>query len=158
MQIYLGADHAGFSLKQELQEWLVSEGHDVQDMGAYKLNPDDDYPDFAAAVGHVVAHNPKSLGVLLCGSAEGVCIAANKIKGIRAVTPGSIQSARLTRSHDNANVVCLAGGKTKTPVPEVAMSPEWAREILKVWLATTFSNEARHVRRLKKIEQLENNA
>ncbi len=155
MQIYIGADHAGFALKQEIKEWLIHEEYEVQDMGAYKLNPDDDYPDFAAAVGHVVAHNPNSLGILLCGSAEGVCIAANKIKGIRAVTPGSIKAAERSRSHDDANVLCLAGGQTRTPMPEVAMSPEWAKEVLKMWLSTPFSNEERHVRRLEKIKKLE---
>ena len=155
MTIYIGADHAGFALKQELKEWLVHEGYDVQDMGAYKLNSDDDYPDFAAAVGHGVVQHKDSVGIVVCGSAEGVCIAANKVKGIRAVTPRSMKAAELSRAHNNANVLCLAGGHTKTPVPEIAMSPEWAQELIKVWLATPFSGEARHVRRLEKIKKLE---
>jgi ribose 5-phosphate isomerase B len=155
MTIYLGADHAGFALKEKIKEWLQGEGHAVQDLGAYTLDPLDDYPDFAAAVAQEVAQNPKSRGILFCGSAEGVCIAANKIAGIRAVSPTNVEGARLSRIDDDANILCLPGGQMKIPVPELAFSLEKAKKLITLWLLTPFSGEERHVRRLRKIEELE---
>ena len=155
MTIYLGADHAGFAFKEAIKEWLEQEGRAVQDMGARVLDPDDDYPDFAASVARRAAQDPESRGILLCGSSEGICIAANKVKGIRAVAPLSKEAARLSRAHNDANVLCLPGGQMKTPVPELAMSLEKAKKLITVWLLTPFSNEERHARRIAKIAALE---
>ncbi len=127
----------------------------VQDMGAHTFDPDDDYPDFAAAVAGRVAQDPESRGILLCGSSEGICVAANKVRGIRAVAPLSKEAARLSRAHNDANILCLPGGQMKIPVPELAFSLEKAKKIITVWLLTPFSGEERHVRRIEKIKMLE---
>ena len=155
MTIFLGADHAGFAMKEQIKEWLQSEGRAVQDMGAQAFDPDDDYPDFAVAVGKRVAQDHESRGIFLCGSSEGICIAANKVKGIRAVAPLSKEAARLSRAHNDANVLCLPGGQMKIPVPELAFSLEKCKKLITVWLLTPFSQEERHIRRLRKIQNLE---
>lgn len=151
-QIYLGADHAGFKLKEKIKAWLKKEKIVFEDLGNLKYDKDDDYPDFAAKVARAVVKN-KSFGILFCGSAEGVCIAANKIKGIRAVNPQGVIQARLAREHEDANVLCLAGGASLEPQPGVSVSH--ARKMIKVFLKTPFSQEKRHVRRINKIKALE---
>ncbi|MBD3318335.1 RpiB/LacA/LacB family sugar-phosphate isomerase [Candidatus Woesearchaeota archaeon] len=145
MKVILGADHAGFALKEHLKKYLSAKGYDVIDLGATVLKPRDDYPDYAARVAkRVVKHNEP--GILVCGSSEGVCIAANKFKGIRAVSAWSKKVAKLSREHDNANILCLSGW---------LLSKEKASGIADTFLSTAFSKEPRHVRRLKKIEKLE---
>ena len=151
--IYLGADHAGFELKEKVKEYLKQKGLEVEDLGAHTLDKNDDYPDYAKAVADKVAADPSAKGILLCGSAEGICIAANKIKGIRAVAVWTTMSARLSREHNDANVLCLSGGQTLTPIPGTSF--EDAKEIIDTWLSTPFSGEERHLRRINKISDLE---
>ncbi|MBT3813834.1 RpiB/LacA/LacB family sugar-phosphate isomerase [archaeon] len=144
-KIYIGSDHAGFKLKRQIKDWLKIDNVHYQDLGNVVLDVTDDYPDYAEKVARKVVKE-KTLGVLICGSAEGVCIAANKIKGVRAVTPFSLKSARLAREHNDANIICLSGwfeNFYKTT------------KMLKVFLNTSFSGEKRHVRRINKIKKME---
>ena len=147
MKVFLGADHRGFELKEKLKEWLKDTGRAVEDMGASKLDPPDDYPDFAFAVAEKVAENPReNRGVLFCGSGAGMDVAANKVRGIRATVAWSREAAEHVRSHDDVNIISVAADWTL---------PETAREIVKTFLETPFSREERHVRRLKKITEIE---
>lgn len=141
--IFLGADHAGFELKERLKSELTKSGHDAEDVGALSLDPTDDYPAYAQAVAKRVAEQPGSFGVLSCGNAVGVCVAANKVKGVRAGMGFSIEAAHTMRNDDDANVLCIPG---RIPIMD---DPE---EILKTFLETPFSGEERHVRRLKQID------
>jgi ribose 5-phosphate isomerase B len=143
--IFIGADHAGFKLKQELKRFLDQHGYKVVDKGAAELDPQDDYPKFAHAVAKEVSAG-KGMGILACGSAEGICVAANKVKGVRAVPVWTLRNARLSREHNDANVLCLSGWE---------LSPSRAKKIVKLWLDTKFSGAERHVRRLKQIERIE---
>jgi len=153
--VAVGADHAGFALKEKLKPFLKQLGYRVVDLGNAVYDPADDYPDFAAKVGrYVAATNTK--GLLFCGSAEGICIAANKIKGVRAVAPASATAAKMSRLHNDANVLCIAGGKTVDPKAKgLRLSLAKAKQIIKIWLSTSFSGETRHARRIKKITALE---
>ncbi len=144
-KVYIGSDHAGFKLKEQIKKWLKQKKINYQDLGNKVLDVTDDYPDFAEKMARKVVKE-KTLGVLLCGSAEGVCIAANKVKRARAVTPFSLKTARLAREHNDANIICLSG---------------WfgdyykITKMLEVFLNTPFSGEERHVRRLNKIKKIE---
>lgn len=143
--IYLGSDHAGFELKEKLKLWLKKKGKVFCDLGNKKLDSQDDYPDFAKHVAQAVVKT-KNPGILLCGSAQGMGIAANKIKGVRAVIPGSLKEARLAREHNDANIICLSGWD---------LHFHKATKIVDVFLETPFSKEPRHVRRLNKIRRME---
>jgi len=143
--IFIGADHAGYKLKEKLKRWLAEQGHKVTDVGAHVLDKKDDYPVYAYKAAKAVAGG-KGKGILLCGSAEGVCIAANKVKGVRAVAVWSVQNAKLSRKHNDANVLCLSGWE---------LSPAQAKKIVKAWLKTAFTAKARHARRLKEIARIE---
>lgn len=153
MIIHIGADHAGFQLKEYLKKYLQKKGYAVRDWGAHKLVKTDDYPDYAAKVARAVQKN--GMGILICGSAEGICIAANKIKGIRAVPIWNTKLAQLSREHNDANVLCLSGGAMRKPVKQLALSPKQAEQIVNTWLKTPFSNKPRHKRRIEKIKRLE---
>ncbi len=146
--IYIGADHRGFELKEELRQYLTKQGHGVEDVGAFELNEGDDYVDFAKGVAEKVSENPsENRGILLCGSGHGVDIVANKHKGIRAVLCWNKQVAKQSREHEDANVLVL---------PSDWISEHHAQEVIGAWLKTEFSGEERHVRRLEKIKELEN--
>ncbi len=151
--VHIGADHAGFALKEHLKKFLQKKGYTVKDLGAHRLIKGDDYPDYAAKVARAVQKGGK--GILVCGSAEGICIAANKFRGIRAEPIRSVTLAKLSRQHNDANILCLAGGKMKHPVPGVALSKKAAEKIALTWLKTPFSGEERHKRRIQKIRRLE---
>ena len=144
-QIYIASDHAGFSLKEKIRRWLEHKHVPYVDLGNHKLDPKDDYPDYAAVLARKVVAN-KSLGILVCGSAQGMCIAANKIKGARAVIPYSLREARLSKEHNNANIICLSGWFTHL---------HKSKRMVEVFLTTPFSQEPRHVRRIGKIKRLE---
>ena len=144
-KIYIGADHAGFVLKEKIREWLEHKRVPYIDVGNKKLDPKDDYPDFAAALARGVVAD-KSLGILICGSAQGMCIAANKIKGARAVIPYSLREARLSKEHNNANIICLSGWFAHL---------HKSKRMIELFLTTGFSQEPRHARRLEKIKRLE---
>lgn len=144
--IYLGADHAGFELKEEVARHLRAEGLEFEDRGAAELDPDDDYPDYAFEVGEAVAADPDGIGILVCGSSEGVCIAANKVKGVRAVSVPNAEVATLARQHNDANVLCLSGWN---------QTIEEAEPIIDAFLDTPASEELRHLRRVGKIDAYE---
>ncbi|TAK04105.1 RpiB/LacA/LacB family sugar-phosphate isomerase [Patescibacteria group bacterium] len=145
--IYVGADHAGWELKEALEETLKEEGYKVVDMGNRDLVEDDDYPDFGYAVAKRVVTDPGSHGIVLCGNAQGICIVSNKVKGIRAATGFNAEAAKMARTDDDSNVLCL---------PARFLKPAEAKKIVKEWLDTPFSGAERHVRRLKKVEEIEN--
>lgn len=144
--IYLGADHAGWEAKEAVEEYLKAEGYTVVDMGNDNLVVGDDYPDFGYAVAKRVTTDPGSRGIVACGNAQGICMVANKVKGIRAATGFHMDVAKTSRTDDDANVLCLPGR---------FITPEQSVEIVKHWLETPFSGEVRHVRRLKKMEEIE---
>jgi len=143
--IYLGADHAGFNLKEELKKYLEELGYEYEDLGNKVLELEDDYPDFALKIAEkVIETNEK--GILICATGFGMAMAANKIKGIRAAVCWDDFTALQSREHNDANVLCL-GSKI--------IDSETAKKIVRTWLETDFSNDERHVRRLEKIEKLE---
>ncbi|MEK6887077.1 MAG: RpiB/LacA/LacB family sugar-phosphate isomerase [Nanoarchaeota archaeon] len=145
MKVYLGSDHAGFKLKEAIKPFLNSLGVDFEDLGAHKLAPNDDYPNYAFKVAEKTAKN-KSFGILFCGSSHGVCIAANKVKGIRAVAVSDVKCAIMTREHNNANILCLSGWN---------ISKNLSEKIIKAFLFTMFTNEKRHKRRINLITKYE---
>lgn len=144
--IYLGADHAGFDMKNSIKEHLNLKGYTTEDLGATELDPYDDYPRYAEAVAFAVLKHPGSLGILSCGNAEGVTITANKFDGIRAGLGFSIDSATTMREDDNANIISIPGRITTVNDP---------LEIVDAFLKTDFSNAERHKRRLTQVEQIE---
>lgn len=143
--IYLGADHNGFDLKERLREHLMQQGLEVADLGARTLRLDDDYPDFAAAVARAVSKSGE-LGILLCGSGHGMAIAANKVRGIRAVVCPTPASAKASRRDDHANVLALPAWELSWPK---------AKAVVSAWLRTAPSGATRHRRRIGKIIRLE---
>jgi ribose 5-phosphate isomerase B len=144
MRIAIGADHAGFVLKNDLAQLLDARGLTYTDFGTH--GPESvDYPDFAAQVGRAVASGDYDRGLLVCGAGVGMAMAANKIPGIRAAAATEIESARLSRSHNDANVLALGARLT---------SPELARQIVTVFLDTPFEG-GRHGRRIAKLTQLD---
>ena len=145
MRIAVGADHAGFQLKQNLAAYLRELGHDVIDLGTTSTDPVD-YPDYAEAVGNAVIENRAERAVLICGSGVGASVAANKIPGIRAAVCHDTYSARQGVEHDEMNVLVLGAR---------IIGVELARELVRNFLAAKFTHEERHVRRLGKINALE---
>jgi ribose 5-phosphate isomerase B len=125
---------------------LVNSGHDVTDHGPYEYDALDDYPDFCIPAAQAVAKDPTSLGVVIGGSGNGEQISANKVKGIRAVLAWSIETAKLGKEHNNANVVSI-GGRMH--------SIDQCKEIIDAFIATPFSNDERHIRRINKIAKFE---
>lgn len=143
--LYIGADHAGFHLKGELKKYLKELGYQYEDLGNKELDPLDDYPDFALAVGKKVTETGEK-GILICSTGLGMAIAANKVKGIQAAVCWDDFTALQSREHNDTNILCLAGK---------ALDVDMAKKITRVWLETEFSGEERHVRRLKKIKDIE---
>ena len=145
MRIAIGSDHRGFSLKAKLIRFLRQSGFEVADLGAHQETPPSDYPDIAAKVARRVARRAFDRGLLICGTGIGMSIAANKIKGIRAARCLTQRDAVLSREHNDANVLALGGMTT---------SFKAAKEIVKTWLKTD-AEGGRHLRRVKKIEEIE---
>ncbi len=143
-QLFFGSDHAGFELKQYLMEKFKDE-YEVIDCGPESMNPGDDYPDYAQKVVTAVLKNPQSKGVLICDTGIGVCIAANRYKGIRAALATSSFMAERSRLHEDANILCLGS--------HIATKQE-NETFLRTWLATDFSGEERHIRRMKSLDHL----
>lgn len=143
MKVYLGADHGGFELKKKLIFWLIEQKYEVIDLGNTKLDPLDDFPDFAFAVADKIAAEPDARGIVLCRSAGGVTIAANKVHGIRCVTAVNPIDVAHNRGHDDANILAIAGDYT---------NENEAKELVKTFLTTPFHGEERFVRRLNKIK------
>jgi RpiB/LacA/LacB family sugar-phosphate isomerase len=146
MRVVLGADHAGFALKELLVEFVTRLGHEVEDVGTCSESPVD-YPDIAVALAAVVTTGRADRGILLCGSGVGASVAANKIPGIRAGLCHDTYSAHQGVEHDDANVLVLGSR---------IIGIELAHELVKAYLAAEFSGEERHVRRLGKVNALDN--
>lgn len=144
--IYIGADHAGWELKEALEEYLQEKNYTVVDMGNENLVNDDDYPDFGYAVAKRVATDANAHGIVICGNAQGICIVANKVKGVRAATGFDQEVAKSSREDDNSNILCLPGRH---------LNKKEAIQIVDTWLTTEFGGADRHVRRLKKVEEIE---
>jgi ribose 5-phosphate isomerase B len=142
MKVVIGADHGGFTLKQELVETVRLSGHEVLDVGALRYDQADDYPDFSLAVARAVARGEADRGIIVCGSGVGACVAANKIKGARACLCHDTYSARQGVEHDDLNVLCLGGR-----IVGVAL----AADLVQAFLGAEFTAEERHARRLRKV-------
>jgi len=146
--IFIGADHRGYNLKENLKAYLKELRFEFKDLGAKELIVDDDYPDYALAVAQKVAEDPENnRGILICGSGVGVDIVANKIKGIRSALCFSIEQAQASRNDDDTNILSL---------PADFISEESAKEIVKMWLETPFSGLEHYARRIEKISEIEN--
>lgn len=144
--VYIGSDHAGFALKQEIKKFLTSQGYLIEDIGPYKFNKEDDYPDFALKVCQRVL-KAKSKGILICGTGQGMSIAANKVPRIRAAFCWDNVTAVHASEHLNSNILCL--GSSTLKINE-------AKKLVKIWLETSFlSKEKRHSRRINKIKAIE---
>lgn len=146
MRVHLGSDHAGFDVKQELAAALAAAGHDVVDHGPDAHDPLDDYPPFCLATGQAVVAEPGSLGIVLGGSGNGEQMAANKVDGVRAALVWSVDIARLAREHNDANVMSV--GARMHPMDDVLTFVE-------TFLATPFSGDDRHVRRIEQLAAYE---
>lgn len=144
MNIAVGSDHAGFNLKQVITSFLAELGHSYSDFGCYD-SESVDYPDIAAKVAEEVSAGNFDRGILICGSGQGMCVAANKVPGIRATLCHDLTSAHFARAHNDANVLCLG---------ERIIPPDLAREIVKTWLEADFEG-GRHERRIGKIGEIE---
>lgn len=140
--LYLTADHGGFEEKQKIAEYLKAEKQEYIDLGATESDANDDYPDYAQKMAQQLKEG--DLGIALCASGQGICIALNKFNGIRAAQAWSVESAQRARNDDNANVLCLAG---------MVDNMDNEREIVKAFIHTKFSSEERFTRRLQKIEK-----
>ena len=145
LKVALGADHGGFTLKNELITW-GKKTHEILDLGAHTFDPDDDYPDFALAVSEAVASRRVDRGILVCGSGVGACIAANKVPGVRACLCHDTYSAHQGVDHDDMNILCLGSR---------VIGVELAFELVKTFLNAIFSGETRHRRRLEKVLNIE---
>ena len=142
MKVALAADHAGFEYKEAIKKWLQEQGHEVADFGAERLDPADDYPRFVRPAAEAVAKGECERGIVLGGSGNGEAIAANKVSGVRCGLAWNVESAKLSRQHNDANVLSLG---------QRMMSRETALEIVEVWLRTGFEG-GRHFRRVQMIE------
>lgn len=145
--LYIASDHAGYQLKKHLLTYIKTQlRKTIKDFGPKKFDKEDDFPDFAAPLAKKVAANDKDYGILICGTGHGVCMTANKVKGVRAILGYGIEAAEMGKKHNNANVLCLAGK---------VLSNEHADAIVKKFLATKFENAERLVRRNNKVAALE---
>jgi len=148
-KIILGSDHAGFELKEQIKKFLIQSGIDVEDTGAHDFNPNDDYPKIILSAAKTVAEDPaNNKGIIFGASGQGEVIVANKVKGIRAAVyyGSNIEIVKLSRTHNNANVLSLGAR---------FLNKKEAIEAVKIWLETPFSEEERHSRRIKQISKLE---
>ena len=146
MRIAIGGDHWGYHLKGPLVKFIEDLGHEAIDVGAHHHDPSDDYPDFAIKVADLVAKGEVERGIVVCGSGVGACVAANKVRGVRASVCHDGYSAHQGVEHDDMNVLCLGAR---------IIGGEIAREVSVAFLEATFSGEERHVRRLEKTLAIE---
>lgn len=146
MKVFLASDHAGFELKEEVKKYLLKKGIIVDDCGAKTFQPEDDYPDFVQLAAKKVAEDLTTMGIVFGKSGAGEAIAANKIKGIRAILGFSKENVILSRQHNDANVLSLGSQFTLK---------DQAKELVDLFLNTPFSSEERHKRRIEKITQIE---
>lgn len=144
--IFLGADHKGFEIKEKVEAYLKEKTIEFMDCGAQELNPEDDYTDYAFQVSENVIKDSNNFGILICNSGEGMSIAANKVKGVRAALCNSEESCKKSREHNNANILVL---NSDNDIDSVI-------KFIETFLNTPFSFEERHLRRIEKITQYEN--
>ena len=147
--VALAADHGGFPLKTELAPWLESQGYQVLDLGAYYLDPADDYPDYADAMAQAVVLGHVERGILICGSGVGASVAANKIPGVRACVCHDVYSAHQGVEHDDLNVLCLGAR---------IVGIDLAKDLVTAFLGARFTGDERHDRRLNKVTAIERRA
>lgn len=147
MKIFIGADHQGFSLKERLERLLRKNGYEAIDKGDEKLDPNDDFPIFAERVvtGMLADGNKDVRGILICGSGQGMVMAANRFKGVRACLAFDNESARSARNDDDSNILCL---------PASVLKQTNAEEIVRTWLETPFSGAPRYIRRIRQMDEL----
>lgn len=146
LTLFLGADHGGFAVKEEVKSWLLQEGYLIADLGASTYVPDDDYPTYGIAVAEAVSADPSThRGILFCRSGEGMAIVANRFSAVRASIVFTPREARETRDDNDANVLSI---------PADYLSRAEIREIITTWLTTPFSGKARHKRRIRVLSQL----
>ncbi|MCA0758568.1 ribose 5-phosphate isomerase B [Paenibacillus sp. N4] len=145
MKIAIGADHGGYSLKEVIVPYLLSLGHEVEDVGC-SCDQSVDYPDYALPVCDLVTSGKAERGILICGTGIGMSIAANKVRGIRCALVHDLFSAQATRDHNDTNVLAIG---------ERVVGPGVAQEIVRIWLETPFSGGERHVGRLNKVKKIE---
>lgn len=146
VRVYIGADHAGYELKNHLVSWLKEHNHEVTDCGPFVYDAEDDYPAFILRTAEGVAGDPGSLGIVIGGSGNGEQIAANKVRGIRAALAWSDDTAKLAREHNNANVISV--GARMHPVED-------ATRFVEIFLGTPFSGAERHARRIAQLASYE---
>jgi len=146
MRVAIGADHGGYPLKATILDVIRAAGHEAIDVGAYELDPQDDYPDFAIRVGRAVQAGEAERGIILCGSGVGAAVAANKLRGVRAGLCHDTYSAHQSVEHDHVNVLALGAR---------VIGSALAVEIVQAFLGAGFTGEERHVRRLSKVQALE---
>lgn len=148
MKIYVGADHRGFHLKEEIKELLLKQGREVVDVGNHEYDQGDDFPDFASSLAGQVVEDTQNRGILFCGSGAGVSVTANKFKGSRACIGLSPKQVQAARGDDDLNILVIAAD---------FLNRDWVEEMVEVFLSTEFKGEERHMRRLEKIKQIEAN-
>ena len=146
MRVVIGADHAGYELKVDLSARLAAAGHELVDVGAHRIDPEDDYPDYAIAVAESVRDGTAERGIVVCGSGVGSCVAANKLKGVRACVCHDPYSAAQGVEHDDLNVLCLGGRVVDAGL---------AADLATAFLEANFRPEERFVRRLGKVLEAE---
>ena len=146
MKIAIGSDHAGFETKEEVKKLLKEKGYEFDDLGAVEYDPKDDYPIYGEKVAKAVASGEYDRGIVICGSGIGISISANKVPGTRAAACYNTEMAKISREHNDANILALSG-RIKTD--------QSASEITEVWLETPFSEGERHKRRIEQIEKIE---
>ena len=145
--LHLGADHRGYNLKEKIKNWLEGQGIDFEDVVADKIIPEDDYSDYAKLVAGAVAKNTKeATGILICGSGVGMCVVANKFKGVRCGLVFSKEMTQAAKADDDINILALASNFTKEGD---------ALDIVDAWLKTNFKNEEKYIRRINKISDIE---
>jgi len=146
MKIAIGADHGGYPLNERVIGELRAAGHEIEDFGTHDGTRPDDYPDYAVMVGEAVRNARADCGIIICGSGVGACVAANKLRGVRAALCGDTYSAHQSREHDDCNVLCLGAR---------IVGVELASEIVRSFVNARFTGEERHRRRLEKVNDIE---
>ncbi len=146
MKIAIGSDHAGFEMKEHIKKYLKEKGYECHDFGAETLDPQDDYPVYGEKVAKAVASGDYDRGIAICGTGIGISIAANKVPGIRAATGYNVEMAKISRLHNDANVLALGGRTTDIDL---------ALKIVDEWLNTQFTGDERHIRRINQIQKIE---
>lgn len=147
MKIYIGADHRGFESKTRIKGFLEQSGIWYQDVGDDRLEPEDDFPQFAGRCANAVlsSDDPDARGILICSSGQGMCMGANRFKGIRAVLAHDKEAARSSRTDDDSNVLCFPN--------DIVEKGQW-QEILEAFIETPFANAPRYIRRIKQLDDL----